>query len=129
MIIANMPWNTAKTIEFDPDFSRLTERYTEEAIEFIRQHREGPFFLYLAHSMIHTPLAATAPFTKQFTDPRDAAIAELDWSTGRILDTLEELGLEEKTLVLYTSDNGRPLSQARHRARLERERERAGEGD
>ena len=95
-------------IEFNPDIATLTERYTEEALRFLRENRERPFFLYLAQGMIHTPLAATRSFSERFADPRDAAIAELDWSTGRILDTLVELGLENDTLVIYTSDNGRP---------------------
>ncbi len=87
--------------------AELTRRYTEEAISFVRADPSRPFFVYLAHSMPHTPLAATEGFLG--TSARGLygdVVRELDWSTGAILDALAELGLREKTIVLFTSDHG-----------------------
>jgi arylsulfatase A len=94
-------------IEQNPDQNLLTRRYTSEAIQFLRRNRERPFFLYLAHNMPHLPLAASTDFRgKSRRSLYGDAIEELDWSTGEVLRTLQELGLERDTLVLYTSDNG-----------------------
>ncbi len=96
-----------EVIEYPADQSTLTKRYTEEAIRFIQDHRSQPFFVYLPHSMVHIPLAASAEFRgKSGGDLLGDAIEELDWSVGRLLDTLSELKLDEKTLVIFTSDNG-----------------------
>lgn len=92
-------------VETEPDQDYLTQRYTEEAVQFIRRHSQSPFFLYLAPHMPHYPLHASPPF-RNSADPYTAAVREIDWSTGRILDTLEELDLDESTLVIFTSDNG-----------------------
>ena len=87
----------------------LTERYTEEAIRFIRRNRDRPFFLYLPHTFPHRPLHASAHFRGHSRAGLYGDTVEcLDWSTGRILDTLAELGLDEQTLVCFTSDNGPP---------------------
>lgn len=94
-------------IERPADQTTLTRRYTEEAIGFIRAKRGGPFFLYLAHTMPHVPLFASEQF--QGTSARGIygdTIEEIDWSTGQILDALRSEGLAEKTLVVYSSDNG-----------------------
>ncbi len=85
----------------------ITQQYTEEAIRFLHQHQDEPFFLYLAHNMPHIPLGASEPFKgKSDYGPYGDAIEEIDWSTGRIIATLRELGLDKNTLVVYTSDNG-----------------------
>lgn len=85
----------------------LTQRYTDEAIGFIQANRHRPFFLYLAHTMPHTPLFASPAFSgKSPRGPYGDVIAELDASTGRILDTLRAEGLADNTLVVFTSDNG-----------------------
>ncbi|MHC4675619.1 MAG: sulfatase family protein [Planctomycetota bacterium] len=94
-------------IEYDPDQALLTKRYTAEAIQFITQNQEQPFFLYLPHTMPHVPLFASEKFKGQskrglYGD----VIEELDWSLGQILDTLQRLGLDKKTIVIFTSDNG-----------------------
>lgn len=101
-------------IEVPADQSQFTQRYTREAIRFITEHKEKekPFFLYLSHNMVHIPLHASARFADEtklgiYGD----AIQELDWSTGEILKTLRELGLDEKTLVVFASDNGPHLGQ------------------
>jgi arylsulfatase A-like enzyme len=87
----------------------LTERYTEEAIRFIRRNRDRPFFLYLPHTFPHRPLHASERFRGRSRAGLYGDTVEcLDWSTGRILDTLKELGLDEQTLVCFTSDNGPP---------------------
>ncbi len=85
----------------------LTKRYTEEALEFLRENRERPFFLYLAHTMPHVPINASEAFLG--TSKRGLygdVISELDWSMGRVLEELKALGLDENTLVIFTSDNG-----------------------
>jgi arylsulfatase A len=95
------------TIETEPDQSQLTRRYTEEAIKFIRGHRSQPFFAYLPHTMIHTPLAASADFKgKSQMGLIGDTIEEIDWSVGQIMQTLEEEKIDEETLVIFTSDNG-----------------------
>ena len=96
-----------ETIEEEPDQRLLTRRYTEEAVQFIRDNRDRPFFLYLPHTFPHVPLFASDTF--EGTSPRGLygdVVEELDWSTGQILDTLTDLGLAENTLVVFTSDNG-----------------------
>ncbi|WP_254508662.1 sulfatase family protein [Anatilimnocola floriformis] len=96
-----------ETIEKEPDQSQLTRRYTEEAIKFIRANHDKPFFLYLPHSMIHFPLAASADFKgKSKAGFIGDTIEEIDWSVGEITKTLAELKLDENTLVIFTSDNG-----------------------
>lgn len=94
-------------VEREPDQRLLTERYTQEALGFIESHKDEPFFLYLAHSMPHVPLWVSDPFL----DSSGAGlygdvIEEVDASTGRILDRLAELGLDENTILVFTSDNG-----------------------
>ena len=88
--------------------SNLTQDYTKHATDFIERNREKPFFLYLPHAMPHKPLAASEEFyTPKTTDNLYAdVIRELDWSVGRILAKVKELGLDENTLVLFASDNG-----------------------
>jgi arylsulfatase A len=96
-----------EVIERDPDQRYLTKRYTEDSIQFIEEHKDKPFFLYLPHSMPHRPLAASEDFQGK-TDHGlyGDVIEEIDWSVGQILDALGRLGLEERTLVMFTSDNG-----------------------
>lgn len=85
----------------------LTERYTEEAVAFIKANQERPFFLYLPHNMPHTPLYVSPRFAGQSAGGLYGDVIEcIDWGVGRILDTLKELGLDRDTLVVFTSDNG-----------------------
>lgn len=89
------------------DPAELTELYTDEAIRFIRSKRDEPFFLYLAHTMPHMPLGISERFKGKSKGGLYGDVIEcLDWSTGRILDTLRELKLDRRTIVVYTSDNG-----------------------
>jgi len=95
------------TIETEPDQSQLTRRYTEEAIKFIRAQRSQPFFVYLPHTMIHTPLGASADFRgKSQMGLIGDTIEEIDWSVGQIMQTLKEEKIDERTLMIFTSDNG-----------------------
>ena len=85
----------------------ITRRYTEEAERFIRAKKDGPFFLYLAHNMPHTPIDATEAFKgKSERGLYGDVVEELDASTGRLLDVLDELKIGDDTLVIFTSDNG-----------------------
>jgi arylsulfatase A len=94
-------------IEAPVEQATLTQRYTERAVRFIRENRERPFFLYLPHTMPHIPQHASPRFAGRSRGGLYGdAIEELDWSTGVILDTLRELGLDERTIVVFTSDNG-----------------------
>ena len=96
-----------EVIEYPADQSTLTQRYTAEAVKFIREHQGDPFFIYLPHTMVHAPLAASESFRgKSAGGLLGDAIEELDWSVGQIMQTLQELRLDEKTLVIFTSDNG-----------------------
>ncbi len=101
----NMHRNNELIGEFPVD--TLTRLYTSEAISFIEKNQDSPFFLYLAHTMPHTILGASKQFKgKSAFGLYGDAIEELDWSVGKIMDKLEELGLDENSIVLYTSDNG-----------------------
>lgn len=90
----------------------LTPRYTEEAVRFIKENRDKPFFLYFPHTFPHVPLYASARY--KGTSPRGLygdVVEELDWSVGQVLQTLRDLGLAENTLVFFSSDNGPWLAQ------------------
>lgn len=85
----------------------LTQRYTQRALEFITAHRERPFFLYLAHAMPHKPLAVSEKFAgKSGAGLYGDVLAELDWSIEQIMAKLRALGLDDQTLVVFSSDNG-----------------------
>jgi arylsulfatase A len=95
-----------EVIEYPVDQSTLTKRYTEEAIRLIKEHKDEPFFLYLPHTMPHVPLAASPPFKGRTKTLFGDVMEELDWSVGEVLKTVKDAGLDEKTLVIFTSDNG-----------------------
>ena len=106
-------WNVLPTGE---PGEYLTDRLTDEAVAFLRETRDQPFFLYFPHYGVHTPLQAKkemiaryeqAPEDQRQGDPKYAAMVEsIDQSVGRILKTLEELSLQEDAIVIFTSDNG-----------------------
>lgn len=94
-------------VERPLDQPTLTRRLTEEAIGFIRKNHDGPFLVYLPYSMPHLPVFASEDFEgKSLRGAYGDAVEEIDWSVGRIRTTLEELGLAQNTLVVFTSDNG-----------------------
>jgi arylsulfatase A-like enzyme len=96
-----------KIAERKIDLSMTTQRYTEEALKFIRAHKDGPFFVFLSHTMPHVPLAASKDFKGKSGLGLYADVCqEIDWSTGNVLDELKTLGIDERTLVIFTSDNG-----------------------
>lgn len=100
-----------EVVEYPADQTTLTKRYTAEAIGFIKSNKDKPFFLYFPHTMPHIPLFASEEF--KGTSARGLygdVIEEMDWSVGRILATLRSEGIDEDTLVVYTSDNGPWLS-------------------
>jgi arylsulfatase A-like enzyme len=99
-----------RVVESPVDLAWVTERYTERALDFIRRQRQKPFFLYLAHTMPHIAQYASPGFAgKSRGGVFGDCVEELDASTGRILDLLQELGIDERTLVIFTSDNGAGL--------------------
>ncbi len=90
------------------EMGSVTSQYTNEALKWISQNKAKPFFLYLAHTMPHNPVAARDQFHSLTNNPKQgfgASVAEIDWSTGQILERLKEEGLDN-TLVIFTSDNG-----------------------
>jgi len=94
-------------IEAPVDQNTITQRYTEEVLTFIQDHKEGPFFVYLPHAMTHNPLHASEGFRdKSANGIYGDAVEEIDASTGKILDYLRENGLDKNTLVIFSSDNG-----------------------
>lgn len=96
------------------DQDRLTQRYTDEAVKFLREHKDKPFFLYLAHTAVHVPLHPGKPFRgKSANGAYGDWVEEADASTGRVLDALRELHLDKNTLVIFTSDNGPWLTQSK----------------
>ena len=104
-----------KIIELPVDQRTVTRRYTDKAVDFIKENRDGPFFVYVPHSMPHIPLYV--PDDVYDPDPQNAyinVIEHMDTEVGRIMDTIRELDLSEKTYVIYTSDNGPWLSFKNH---------------
>jgi arylsulfatase A-like enzyme len=102
-------------VERPADQRTLTRRYTEEALRWIEQSKDRPFFLYLPHTFPHVPLFASEAFAGK--SPRGLygdVVEELDWSVGQVLDLLRRTGLAENTLVFFTSDNGPWLPQEHH---------------
>lgn len=97
------------------DQTHLTQWYTEHAVDFIRRQKDRPFFLYLAHNMPHVPLAVGARFKgASGAGLYGDVITELDWSVGEVMRALRDAGVEDRTLVIMTSDNGPWISYGNH---------------
>ena len=113
-------WNTPlmkdeKIVELPVDQRTITRRYTNHAIEFITEHKDDPFFVYIPHSMPHIPLYV--PDDVRDPNPKNAyvnTIQHIDQETGRLLATIDQLGLRENTFVIYTTDNGPWLTFKHH---------------
>jgi len=89
------------------DQTTITKRYTEAAVNFIKEHKSDPFFVYLPHNLPHVPLFRSQEFEgKSARGLYGDVIEEIDWSVGQVLQTLRDEGLAENTLVWFTSDNG-----------------------
>jgi arylsulfatase A-like enzyme len=94
-------------IERPADQRTITKRYTEEAVAKIKSMKNGPFFIYLAHNLPHIPLFRSEKFKDvSLAGIYGDVVEEIDWSVGQILKTLKEEGIDENTLVVFTSDNG-----------------------
>lgn len=104
----NVPlMRNTEIIERPANQHTITKRYTEETIKFIKENKDKNFFVYLPHSLPHVPLFASEEF--EGTSPRGIygdVVEEIDFSVGQILATLRETGLDESTIVVFTSDNG-----------------------
>ena len=97
------------------DQELLTTQYTERAVSFIEKNKDKPFFVYLPHSMVHVPLYVSDKFKgKSKAGLFGDVMMEVDWSVGRILDTLRKNKLEKDTLVIFTADNGPWLNYGDH---------------
>jgi arylsulfatase len=96
-----------ETLEEPAKLETLTPRYTEQALKFIERAKNGPFFLYMPHTYPHIPLAASEQFRgKSPAGLYGDVIEELDWSVGRVLEALKKHGIDNNTLVMFSSDNG-----------------------
>ena len=109
-------WNASiPTLHGGQEGEYLTDRLTDEAISFIKENKDRPFFVYLTHYAVHTPLEAPEALVEKYIpmvkntkiDPVYAAMVEsVDQNVGRVLETLDELGLSDNTVVIFASDNG-----------------------
>jgi arylsulfatase A len=104
-----------RIVEYNPDQRQLTTWYAQRTVQFIEEHRNEPFFLYVPHAMPHVPLFVSDRFAGRFSRGLFAdVIAEIDWSVGEILTALKRCKLDDNTLVIFTSDNGPWLSYGNH---------------
>ena len=112
LLEGNEPVKPIRTLE---DQAQLTQLYTQRAVQFIEQHKKSPFFLYLAHSMPHVPIAVSEPYkNKSGAGLFGDLMLELDDSIGEVMAALEKNGLTKNTLVIFTSDNGPWLTFGNH---------------
>ncbi|MDF1858703.1 MAG: sulfatase [Verrucomicrobiales bacterium] len=96
-----------EVVEFPVNQELLTKRYTEEAVKWIGEQKDGPFFLYLAHNMPHAPIFASPEFQGKSEDGRFGdVVEEIDWSVGQVRKAIDEAGIAGNTLLVFTSDNG-----------------------
>lgn len=104
-----------KLIKTLQDQDQLTTSYTERAVRFIHENKNRPFFLYLAHSMVHVPLGVSSKFRgKSGAGMFGDVMEEVDWSVGEVMKALRDNGVDENTLVIFTSDNGPWLTFGNH---------------
>ncbi|MGL6196027.1 MAG: sulfatase family protein [Thermoguttaceae bacterium] len=108
----------AKIIDSDVSAEKmkeLTTMYTERAVAFIEKNKENPFFIYLPHTMVHVPIFVSDKFAgKSGKGVYGDVVMEIDWSIGEIVSALKRNGLDKKTLIVFTSDNGPWLSYGNH---------------
>lgn len=108
-------YDNDKIIEYNPTVNQMTTRLTQRAVRFINDHKGHPFFLYLPYTQPHVPLGVSGKFKGKSGKGLYAdVLMELDWSVGEIMKALKENGLDNNTLVLFTSDNGPWLSYGNH---------------
>ncbi len=95
------------TLELDPDQSLMTKKLTIKAFAWLEENRDKPFFIYFAHPMPHIPLYASKDFKgKSRRGKYGDAVSEIDWSVGQIVAKIKEYGLDDNTVIIFTSDNG-----------------------
>jgi arylsulfatase A len=103
--VAYLKGNLPDSLKIDQHY--ITRTYTSKAVNFINRNKGKPFFLYLAHNMPHVPLYASPAFEgKSKRGLYGDAIEEIDWSVGQVIKALKKNGIENSTLVIFTSDNG-----------------------
>ena len=103
------------TIELNPDQSLFTGMFTDAALDFISENKDTPFFVYIPHPMPHIPIYASDAFEgKSPAGLYGDVIEEIDYNTGKILDALKDYGIDENTMVIFSSDNGPWLSFKTH---------------
>ncbi len=95
-----------EVIEYPVDQATLTQRYTAEAVRLIGENKDRPFFLYLAHAMPHVPLHVSPAFKGRTRTLFGDVMEELDDSVGKVLAAVKDNGIDDRTLVIFTSDNG-----------------------
>ncbi|MDL2256148.1 sulfatase [Parabacteroides sp. OttesenSCG-928-G06] len=104
-----------KVVETMPDHNQFTTRFTERAVDFIKQNKKNPFFLYLPHPLPHVPLGVSDKFKgKSEEGLYGDVMMEIDWSVGQILEAVDNAGLGENTLIIFTSDNGPWINYGNH---------------
>ena len=102
-------------VKTQPDQSQFTKDFTNLTIEFIKEHKDQPFFVYVPHPMVHVPLYVSKEWDgKTGMGLYADVVGEIDDGVGRIIDTVNELGIENRTLIIFTSDNGPWLSYGNH---------------
>jgi len=100
-------WENRGQIGSDKELASLSRRYTDKAIAFIERHKERPFFVYLAHTMMHTVVDASTGFRDRTGNGLYAdTLEELDHETGRLVEAIDRMGIGDNTLIVFTSDNG-----------------------
>ena len=108
-----------KVIEAPADQNTLTKRYTQEVLKFITTNKDNPFFVYLPHTMPHLPLHTSESFRGRSPHGQYAdVVEEIDWSVGQIIQALSRLEIDDKTLIVFTSDNGATGGKGRSNAPL-----------
>ena len=108
-------YDNERVVEYNPTVNQMTTRITKRATEFINKHKDEPFLLYVPYTQPHVPLGVSDKFKGKSGEGLYAdVIMEIDWSVGEIMKTLKENGLDDNTLVLFTSDNGPWLSYGNH---------------
>jgi arylsulfatase A-like enzyme len=104
-----------KEVKTQSDQDELTTDFTEKAIQFIENHKKKPFFLYLAHAMVHTPIGVSDKFRhKSKSGMFGDMMMEVDWSVGQIMNALKRNGIDKNTIIVFTSDNGPWLNFGNH---------------
>ncbi|MCG8306893.1 MAG: sulfatase [Cytophagales bacterium] len=108
-------YDREEVVEYNPDVNQMTAVFTEKAVDFIKRNKDNPFMLYVPYSQPHVPLGVSDKFKGKSKAGRYGdVIMEIDWSVGEIMKTVKELGISNRTLILFTSDNGPWLTYGNH---------------